>query len=483
MDYVFELGLENAKNILPMLKWNEEHHIKFMRLSSEMFPFASHGEHGYDIASIKGLKEVLDEVGQYAREHGHRLTMHPGQFTQLGSPKTNVVDNAIKDLVYQARLLEMIGLGKDSVMILHMGGVYGDKASVYERFEKNWNEKVPQSVKDRLVLENDEMCYSVEDLLPICQKLKIPIVLDWHHDSINPSSHPPEYYLPAIDAIWKERGIKPKQHYSEGREGAVTPVERRGHSSRVKSLPSCSDDTDLMIEAKDKEMAVLELYQIYGLYPVDESIMYPDTNIQVKKRGKKAKEEGEEVEVEEMEVKMGSKPTSKKVIRKKVIVKEGEEHDVYGEDIAVVEKVKKEKKKRVSKPKEKKEASVSLPVQDSPSLPSQELLSASLPSQEVPASLPSQEEPNEEEIVDEMEEQLSLPIESVTPISNNGTKRSTRTKTPNYQEVGSESEEGSSSDEQNKKSFSARRKVARNSKTFAKKQAEMSPRKTPQQTD
>lgn len=75
--YVENLGLANARDVIKMLKWNEKYGIKFLRLSSEMFPFASHIEHGYKLEPFAA--ETLAEVGKVAAKFGHRLTTHPGQ--------------------------------------------------------------------------------------------------------------------------------------------------------------------------------------------------------------------------------------------------------------------------------------------------------------------------------------------------------------------------------------------------------------------
>lgn len=91
--------------------------IRFMRLSSEMFPFASHGVYGYDLSYAQ---EELQAAGDLARKYGHRLTTHPGQFTQLGSPRKEVVHNAVKDLQYHCEMLDRMGLDQDSVMIIHV---------------------------------------------------------------------------------------------------------------------------------------------------------------------------------------------------------------------------------------------------------------------------------------------------------------------------------------------------------------------------
>lgn len=79
--YVQNLGLANARDIIKMLRWNEKYGIRFMRLSSEMFPFASHVEYGYKLESFAA--ETLAEVGRVAAELGHRLTTHPGQVCYL----------------------------------------------------------------------------------------------------------------------------------------------------------------------------------------------------------------------------------------------------------------------------------------------------------------------------------------------------------------------------------------------------------------
>lgn len=77
MQYVQDIGLANARDVVKMLRWNDRYGIKFMRLSSEMFPFASHDEYGYELEDFAG--EALAEAGRVAAELGHRLTTHPGQ--------------------------------------------------------------------------------------------------------------------------------------------------------------------------------------------------------------------------------------------------------------------------------------------------------------------------------------------------------------------------------------------------------------------
>ncbi len=267
------LGIANAKDIVKMLRWNEKYGIKFLRLSSEMFPFASHPEYGYKLAPF--VSKELAEAGQVAAELGHRLTTHPGQYTQLGSPRKPVIDNALRDLDYHAELLSLLKLppqqDRDAVMILHLGGVFGDKAATLDRFHENYK-KLPQGVKDRLVLENDDVSWSVHELLPLCEELNIPMVLDFHHhniifdpDQIREGTKDIVDLFPRILATWKRKNITPKMHYSEPTPSAITGRQRRKHNPRVATLPPCPPDMDLMIEAKDKEQAVFELMRTFKL--------------------------------------------------------------------------------------------------------------------------------------------------------------------------------------------------------------------------
>ncbi|KAG9185713.1 UV DNA damage endonuclease [Alternaria panax] len=273
MKYVEEIGLANARDIIKMVRWNDRYGIKFMRLSSEIFPFASHDEYGYKLEPF--ATETLREAGKVIGELGHRVTTHPGQFTQLGSPRKQVIDNAIRDLEYHAEMLSLLNLpeqqNRDAVMILHLGGAYGDKPAAIERFKENYA-RLPQGVKNRLVLENDDVVWSTHELLPLCEELNIPFVLDYHHhniifdaEQIREGTKDIMDLYPRILATWEKKGITPKMHYSEPTPAAITKTTRRKHSPRVMTLPPCPDTMDLMIEAKDKEQAVFELMRTFKL--------------------------------------------------------------------------------------------------------------------------------------------------------------------------------------------------------------------------
>lgn len=262
IDFVKDLALQNLRDLLIILKWNKDHDIYFYRLSSEMFPFAGHLEHGY---SLEFADDLLKEIGQYARDNNIRLTMHPGQYDVLSSPSETVIENTVSDLKHHCEILDRMGMGSDSVMIVHGGGVYGNKEGALKRLEENIL-KLPNNVRNRLVLENCEMAYCVEDLIDLSEHIGVPIVLDFHHDDIYPSSKPIQAYFERVFAVWHKRGIKPKVHVSNSVPGITSQnskTARRKHSDYIqflhKSLLTITFPIDVMLECKMKEQAILRL--------------------------------------------------------------------------------------------------------------------------------------------------------------------------------------------------------------------------------
>ena len=272
-----ELGIEtlkekiiqNLKDILKMIDWNENHGIRVFRLSSEMFPHKSNPKvenYDFDFA-----KELLKEIGEKAKRLGHRLTFHPGQYNVVGSPSKEAFQQTIIDLKYHADVLDLMGMGDNSVMVVHGGAVYGDKVATKERWCKQYA-LLPENVKRRLVLENCEKCFSIEDCLEVSEKINIPIVFDTHHYECYKILHkfeyfkPAAYYIPLILETWKRRNIKPKFHVSEQGTG------RCGHHSDfIEKIPQYlleipnkyHKNIDIMIEAKMKEQAIFKLYNKY----------------------------------------------------------------------------------------------------------------------------------------------------------------------------------------------------------------------------
>jgi UV DNA damage endonuclease len=260
VEYLKELSIKNLEDLLLILQWNVENEIFFMRVSSDLFPFASHPEYSY---SLDFADELLKKIGSYARNNGIRLTMHPGQYNVLSSPHPKVIQNTLKDLNHHCEILDRMEMGANSVIIIHGGGVYGNKPKALERLEQNFL-LLNEATQKRLVLENCEMSYNVEDLLPISEKLQVPIILDFHHDDIFHSKETIDFYFDRVFKVWNNRGIKPKVHVSNSCPD-VKPTDsktaRRKHSDYIyflhDTLLKIEFPIDVMFEAKMKEQAVL----------------------------------------------------------------------------------------------------------------------------------------------------------------------------------------------------------------------------------
>jgi len=255
LDYVSELALANAKDIIKILEWNRMNGIKFFRLSSALIPWGDH----IDITQLKDYKEIKSELkkaGDFAKFHNMRITSHPGPFVVLTSPKEEVVTNAIADLELHAKVFDMMGLSKTpyNKINIHCNGVYGDKQSAMDRFCKNFK-RLSSSVRSRLTVENDDKAtmYSVLDLMYIHQKIGIPIVFDYHHHKFCTGGLTEEEAMKLAASTWPD-GITPIVHYSEPKEGN----KPQAHADYIKQIPDTYGvDVDIMVEAKAKELAIL----------------------------------------------------------------------------------------------------------------------------------------------------------------------------------------------------------------------------------
>lgn len=260
--YVKELAIKNLTDLYTILEWNVEHDISFYRISSEMFPFASHPLYGYDLSFADKL---LKKIGAYAKKHMIRVTAHPSHFNNLASNRQSVIDNTILDLAHHCEIFDRMKLNKNSVLILHGGGTYNDKETTIKRLYTNLI-KLPKKIRDRIVFENCEMNYNILDLLPISEALQIPIVIDFHHDAIYPSKKRIEFYFDRIFQVWFNRKMTPKIHVSNSVPG-VTILDnkpaRRKHSDLItylhKSLLKIKFPIDVMLECKLKEQSIFLL--------------------------------------------------------------------------------------------------------------------------------------------------------------------------------------------------------------------------------
>lgn len=269
VDVLKDRILQNLRDVLTMMNWNEAHGIRVLRLSSDLFPHKSNPK--VDEYDLEFAIPLLQEIGEKARKFGHRLTFHPGQYNVVGTPNKDAFEQTVRDLSYHAEVLDLINAGDDSVMVVHGGGIYGNKEATKSRWCSQYKQ-LPENIRRRLVLENCERCFSIQDCLDVSHEVNIPVVLDTHHFECYIQLHPdetfnpPEFYIPEVLATWSRRNIKPKFHVSEQGSG------RCGHhSDYIETIPEYlleipdkyGLNIDIMIEAKMKERAIEKLYKKY----------------------------------------------------------------------------------------------------------------------------------------------------------------------------------------------------------------------------
>lgn len=257
---VTEKNLQNTRRIL---LYNNAVKIPVYRLSSKLVPLATHpGLQGWDYTG--DFTGLLSEIGLLVRENSFRISAHPDHFTIINSPLNNVFEDSLRDLDYHVRLFEAMGLGDYKYkLVLHVGGVYGNKKDSIERFCENF-ERLPDRIRKRVIIENDDRSYDTFDVLDICRRLNVPMVLDVHHHRCLCGEKELGPVLNDIYDTWKGEAFPPKVHFSSPR----SVKDYRSHADFIDyaefmefiSITGKTDrDIDIMLEAKSKDMALLKL--------------------------------------------------------------------------------------------------------------------------------------------------------------------------------------------------------------------------------
>ena len=213
------------RELLETLQYGSGHGIGCFRINSQILPIKTHTEVGYDLGDLPGGEQIVDQFrrcGEFARANGLRITFHPDQFVVLNSPKPEVVEHSIAELVYQAEVADWVGA---DVINVHAGGVYGDKRAALEQLRRGID-RLSDKVRQRVTLENDEKCYSPADLLTLCTSVGIPLVYDVHHHRCNPDGLSIAEVTNQAMATWNR---EPLFHISSPLEGWKGPKPSRLH--------------------------------------------------------------------------------------------------------------------------------------------------------------------------------------------------------------------------------------------------------------
>ena len=254
---------KNLENTLRILRYNKAYNIKVYRLTSKLIPLATHPLiKNWEFA--RDFAEEFREIGDFIKENDMRISAHPDHYTVINSASKDVLEDSVKDLEYHVEIYEAMGLYDYKYkLVMHIGGLYKDKAASIGRFEENFM-NLPERIRNRIILENDDKSYSAADVLGVCRRLGVPMVVDIHHHSCVNNGEGLETLLPSIFDTWNNEYFTPKVHFSSPRgckdfRSHADDIELPEFLRFLEAARQTGRDFDVMLEAKNKDTALLRL--------------------------------------------------------------------------------------------------------------------------------------------------------------------------------------------------------------------------------
>ncbi|MBR6690711.1 MAG: UV DNA damage repair endonuclease UvsE [Bacilli bacterium] len=247
----------NFQSLEKILKYNIRNDITFFRMTSELIPLVNHPDVQYDF--INQYKSYYKKIGNIIKENNLRVDLHPSAYTVLNSVNDSVVTSTINILEFYQKMYKSMEI--DSKIVLHVGSKVGGKRLGIKRFIDKFN-KLNKDLQKLIVVENDDKSYNIRNVLSLCEKLNIPMVLDYHHFKVNKNNEKIEDYIERIFNTWKDD--IPKIHFS-------TPKDKKNKRSHndyinvddfidfIEKIKFTKKDFDVMIEAKKKDEALFRL--------------------------------------------------------------------------------------------------------------------------------------------------------------------------------------------------------------------------------
>jgi UV DNA damage endonuclease len=273
-----KVSLEYLDSILDYL---DRHQIRMYRMSSDIAPYATHPDMPQFHNMVQESAASLRAFGAKAKRLDIRLSFHPSQFVVLNSPDPKLVEKGVWDLLSQAEMLDLMELGLEAVLVIHVGGTYGDRQASAARWVQTWK-TLPEPVRRRLVLEHDDIRFSAADVLWIHEHTGVRLVFDHQHFwCLNPEGLELRPTVEAILRTWPE-SVRPKIHFSSPRT-ELRQVKRTDRKTRKSTMVNVAPvwtghadfcnpfefitfmrtvdglKFDVMLEAKVKDLALIRL--------------------------------------------------------------------------------------------------------------------------------------------------------------------------------------------------------------------------------
>jgi len=286
---LWDLMVHNIQSFANLISFvgKQRHELRMVRLGSGILPAYTEPTWSYfwKQKDVKDYCETqLSKVGDIARQHDVRISMHPGQFCVLASDKEEVVNRSIEEFEYHVDVARWMGYGKqfqDFKCNVHISGRQGPAGI------KAVLPRLSQEAKNIITIENDEMSWGIDASIELVKD--VALVLDIHHhwvatgEYIQPTD---DRYLRMIDS-W--RGVRPVIHYSVSREDYliehdpnVLPnysnlleqgykkAKLRAHSDFMWNnavnewASSFNESADIMVESKAKNLASFKFFESFN---------------------------------------------------------------------------------------------------------------------------------------------------------------------------------------------------------------------------
>lgn len=256
-----KVTLSNLNDLYKILQYNIKNEIHFYRITSSLVPLANHPNViSWPYRDI--FKDDFKKIGNLIKENNMRVDTHPNQFNVINSTKEHVVKNTLNNLYIPLNLFHDMGydLGK---IILHVGSSQGGKKESIKRFITNFN-TFPKNIREKILLENDDKTFTANDVLNICTKVNIPMVLDVHHYVCNNEGDNIESLLNYIFSTWDKEYFPPKIHFSSPKNGEndrrhADYINVYDFLSFIEKCKYYTKELDVMLESKKKDLAIYKL--------------------------------------------------------------------------------------------------------------------------------------------------------------------------------------------------------------------------------
>ena len=248
----------NLDCLMKTLEFNKTNNLLFFRIGSPLVPFASHPVNTFNWQDF--FKNDFKKIGDFIKQKNFRISMHPDQFVLINSPNPNIVNRSIKELEYHCQVLDLMGLDESAKVQIHVGGVYNNKPEAIQRFIENYI-KLPDFIKKRLAIENDERMFSLKDCVSISEKTGIPIIFDFFHHACLNNKETIHEAIKLASSTWKSQdGLLMTDYSSQSlgeRKGkhiqSINISDFKNTINQVKEI-----DFDVMLEIKDKEKSAIK---------------------------------------------------------------------------------------------------------------------------------------------------------------------------------------------------------------------------------